>query len=118
LEALDIWISTRDKKFQLQAKKHGNVRWIVIPSILSYPDLREAKNIAGEPSDKAYQMWCKRELGANSHSLRYAWIRRAMEKGVPADQIALALGHKRLDTTFEYQKSFNSLKVVEEVFGE
>jgi Phage integrase family. len=57
----------------------------------------------------------KKEFGWNPHSLRYAFIRHAIEKGYSAEVLALILGHKKIDTTLNYARNIKAEKILEEL---
>jgi len=117
-EAIDsfyYWLETKEKVFYIRAKKHGEERPVKIPAMLKYPDLFEASRLAGKITMRAYGKWVERKLGVNTHTLRYAFIRKLLDLEVPGDKISLVLGHRKPDTTYEYEKTYEKLRILEKI---
>jgi len=118
VESFLHFIEAGERKFRIQAKKNNNERWVIIPDFLIQKDLHDAFIYSEIKRDKFrfnYKMWVKNNLQINTHSLRYAFIKKMMDRGVTSDKIAIILGHKKLDTTFRYQQKYDSLRILEDL---
>ncbi len=108
VESMINFIRTREREFKIKAKKHGNERWVIIPRTIVWGDLSQAYGMVGRISLGGYRKWVKRKVGCNTHTLRYAFIRKCLSSGLNADRTAIIIGHRRLTTTYEYEKEYNS----------
>jgi|GEM_PF-610793 len=106
IKAFETWISSKKTEFEVEAKG-GVMRPVIIPKIISrfYPTLKEARKIGGEIKKKAYIAWMQRKIKVNSHTLRYAFIRKMVELNVPADVISKVIGHKSVEGTYYYEQT-------------
>ena len=124
------------REFDLKAVKHGDLRTVVLPKAIRLDDLRDivhkmlafyhnkkSKHPKYNTTEKliaqAYKQWVyekEREILKNSHSLRYAFVEKARQEGIPADQIAAMLGHKTVNTTFKYIRTMESKEKLKDLF--
>jgi len=126
-EAVDILLKfakTGERKFRFTPKKNNFERWVKVPDFIMQKTIQEALAISSikETYEKnrkkvydRYRMWLQKNLKINSHTFRYAVIRKLTELGYSAEQIAVFLGHKKLDTTYHYQQAYNTEKMLDEL---
>jgi integrase len=126
-EAIDILIKfaeTGERKFIFQPKKNNFERKVKVYDFIQQKIVQEALAISGIKEDylkdrkkvyDRYRIWLSKNFGINSHTFRYAVIRRLTDLGYTNDQIAVFLGHKKLDTTYHYQRSYNAEKMLDEL---
>ncbi|AEF96634.1 tyrosine-type recombinase/integrase [Methanotorris igneus] len=106
---------------KVEKRKDNHFREIILPKYIKKHDLEIIKNFIlnlkdeyekEENKEKAHKkiiskisMWAKRNLGINTHSLRYAYITYKAEKQRPAQIIAKITGHKNLDMIVDYTQT-------------
>lgn len=117
IEALREYVKTGKTEFSSLAKKTKVPRMFKIPKLIqNYRYLyREYEDIVFKVTKKDVGQLLKKEFGWNTHSLRYAFIRHAIEKGYSAEVLALILGHKKIDTTLNYARNIKAEKILEEL---
>ena len=117
VEAIIHFSKTGERKFKIMPKKNNNERWVIILDFILQRDIQNALTFVQDIKKltQNYRMWLKNVVGINSHSLRYAFIRKMLDKGLNSTQIALILGHRKLETTYEYEKTYNSLRLLEDL---
>jgi len=123
--ALYEWIKTGHTELELRTEKSNTYRPVFIPRELipHYPQIRMAwgemltriSTLDIRHIKKGYINWMRRTL-VNTHTLRYAFIRRLIDERVPADLIALILGHKKVETTYRYEKAYDARKLFKELY--
>jgi hypothetical protein len=114
--AMYKWLKEGKQMFFIQALKYNNPRPVCVPEelIQYYGLLRECltyllfrfaelKKIINN-----YMHFIGRRL-VNTHTLRYAFIRYAVEQGLNATRIALIIGHKKLNTTMHYAQGYQAI---------
>jgi len=119
LQILKEYVNTKRIEFKVMAEKTKILRPARIPPFIQkylilydvYRDLIEKTTI------NAVKKFIKRTLGWNTHALRYAFIRYAIEKGYQADTLALILGHKKIETTLSYSRNINAEKILSDLQG-
>jgi len=126
-EAIDVLIEfaeTGKRKFIFQPRKNNFERKVAVYDFIQQKTIQEALAISGIREsylkDKKkvydrYRMWLHKNFGFNSHTFRYAVVRKLMDKGYTNEQIAVFLGHKKLDTTYHYQQAYNTEKMLDEL---
>ncbi len=62
-----------------------------------------------------YKLFLRKHFGWNTHSLRYAFIRHAIEKNYPPELVSILVGHKRINTTVDYARKINSEKILNDI---
>jgi Phage integrase family. len=117
LEALRHYIKTKQITFKLPAKKTKVLRPFRIPELIQVNKILydTYSSFAFEIDKHDIIVHLKRVFGWNSHSLRYAFIRYAIEKGYSAEVLALILGHKKIDTTLNYSRNIRSESILEKI---
>ena len=127
-------VNQNKNEVEMKACKNGDVITIDKPKLVPLYVMQEVwKNVSQHYIKKGYDLdkiiyrlrrnytqyiedhpdW--KEVINNSHALRYAFIRRMSDEGVPADVIARMIGHKKLDTTYRYQKKYEAEKWKKEI---
>ncbi len=119
IEALKYYVDTGQITFKLEAKKTKVLRPFKIPPLIQVNKVlyNIYKPIILKANKKIVVAFLKNRLGWNSHSLRYAFIRYAIEKGYTAEQLAIILGHKKLDTTLGYARNIGAEKILDDMQG-
>jgi len=110
VDAINGWLKTRNPSVEVRVRKQKSAssRLMVIPpEVQRYYSYRSrllgTLTAARLPS---IEMWSRRRLGYNTHSLRYAWITEAARRGISPQLIAKITGHRTLDMVLSYtQKS-------------
>jgi len=121
IEALRRFIESGEKKVEVRVRKHKNLeyRLMVLPKELSHKDLMPCKPVLEEVDDmklkKRVQLYARKELGINTHSLRYAFITYLLKKGVSPSLIAKITHHKNLNYILTYTQQKTADKILEEL---
>jgi len=121
--AMYQWLKEGKDMFFIHALKGSDVRPVVVPEELIpyYGLLKECLNYLlfkhGELRKIIvnYIHYINRYFIANTHTLRYAFIRYALEQGVDASHIAIMLGHKKLETTYDYARKFDATELLKKL---
>jgi len=117
ITGLQLWLRTNKTEFQIIAGKTHVERDFIIPNeVQRYLFLfRRWEALVFSLRKHNIIMWLKKHFGWNSHSLRYAFIRKAIERGYSASQIAIILGHKKIDTTLNYARRINAIEILKKM---
>jgi len=100
-EAAFKWANEGRAEVEVRALRHKRDyhRLVVIPRDLSDEErevLKDViKNLNIERLVKRVETFCKRKLGYNTHSLKYAYINRLAQEGLPPRLIAKLIGCKK-----------------------
>jgi len=121
IEALKKFIETGERKVEVRVRKHKNPehRLMVLPKELSVKDLIPCKPILEEVSErklkKRVQLYARKELEINTHSLRYAFITYLLKKGVSPSLIAKITHHRNLNYILTYTQQKTADKILEDL---
>ena len=121
IEALKKFIESGGRKVEVRVRKHRNpeYRLMVLSKELSIKDLTPCKPIINEVDDKTLegriQLYAKKELGINTHSLRYAFITYLLKKGFSPSLIAKITHHRNLNCILTYIQQKAANKILEEL---
>jgi len=121
IEALKRFIESGERKVEVRVRKHKNpeYRLMVLPRELSHKDLLPCRPILQEVSEeklkKRIQLYARRELGINTHSLRYAFITHLLKKGISPSLIAKITHHRNLNYILTYTQQKTANKILEEL---
>ncbi len=113
VDAVAAWATTRRREVEVPVRKHRSpeTRIMVIPEELTEEDRLDCASLLGDIKPSTVKMYAKRNLGINTHSLRYARITHLAKKGVSPSLIAKITHHRRLDYVLRYteQKAADEL---------
>ena len=121
IEGLKKFIETRSNKVEVRVRKHKKpeYRLMVLPKELSHKDLAPCKPILEETDNeklkKRVQLYARKELGINTHSLRYAFITYLLKKGISPSLIAKITHHRNLNYILTYTQQKTANEILEEL---
>jgi Phage integrase family. len=117
IEALKIYVETKKIDIVIKAKKTNVDRFVRIPELIrNYQSLYDVyRDIVMRLESYHLKNFLKLNFGWNTHSLRYAFIRYSIERGVPADVLSILIGHVKLDTTLNYARKIRADKILESI---
>jgi hypothetical protein len=127
--ALLLFAKTGSRKLRIPVSKRKDrlERLVLIPPVVEYRRVSWlAEEFRRKPLDKAakqlalrLKVFSLRELGINTHSLRYAFITYLASQGVAPQLIAKITGHARLDYILHYTQRLAAEDLLEKlVLGE
>ncbi|MDG7052217.1 MAG: hypothetical protein JRN19_07210 [Nitrososphaerota archaeon] len=110
VDAMNGWLRNRNPSVEVRVRKQktASTRLMVIPPEVQRYYSYKSRLLGALASAQlpAIEMWSRRRLGYNTHSLRYAWITEAARRGISPQLIAKITGHRTLDMVLSYtQKS-------------
>jgi Phage integrase family. len=101
------------KEVEVPVRKHRflELRKMVVPEELREEDRLDCASVLEYIKTANVEMFARRSLGFNTHSLRYARITHLVKKGVSPSLIAKITHHRRLDYVLRYteQKAADEL---------
>ncbi|ALG97127.1 integrase [Sulfolobales virus YNP1] len=113
IRAFKTFAESGQKEFQLQAEKHGNTRFFVIPDVvrnrLAYKSIL---SISDENLETRIRMFALKYLNTNTHSLRYALISYLAKNAVDPAIIAKVTGHKDLKYIVRYTQTKDAVEIL------
>ena len=113
IRAFKTFVESGQREFQLQAEKHGNTRFFVIPDVvrnrLAYKSIL---TIADDKLESRIRMFALKYLKTNTHSLRYALISYLAKNAVDPAIIAKVTGHKKLDRIVQYTQTKDAVEIL------
>ena len=113
IRAFRTFVESGQREFQLQAEKHGNIRFFVIPDVvrnrLAYKSILA---IADDKLESRIRMFARKYLKTNTHSLRYALISYLAKNAVDPAIIAKVTGHKKLDRIIQYTQTKDAIDIL------
>jgi hypothetical protein len=113
IRAFKTFAESGQKEFQLQAEKHGNTRFFVIPDVvrnrLAYKSIL---SISDENLEARIRMFALKYLNTNTHSLRYALISYLAKNAVDPAIIAKVTGHKDLKYIVRYTQTKDAVEIL------
>ncbi|AON96548.1 integrase [Bicaudavirus pozzuoliense] len=113
IRAFKTFIESGEREFQLQAQKHGNIRFMIIPDVVKKKATYNAVlTIDDEKLSARIRMFALHYLKANTHSLRYALISYLAKNGIDPAIIAKITGHKRLDRIITYTQTKDAIEML------
>jgi site-specific recombinase XerD len=124
-EAVRAWLEfyrtgSRELQVRVSKKRREDYRLVIIPNeiIRNEPCFEFLERRVGSITMSA-KKWCKRRLGINTHSLRYALITYLLRQGVNPSIVAKLTKHSRLDYILHYTQEKEAERVLksEELFG-
>jgi hypothetical protein len=116
IRAFKSFVESGQREFQLQAEKHGNMKFFIIPNIIK--NRQSYRIIFTIPDDKLQarvRMFAKKYLKCNTHSLRYALISYLAKSGKDPAIIAKITGHKKLDRIIQYTQTKDAIDIQREL---
>jgi len=106
-EAVDAtieWAKTKKKEVEVRVRKHKtpDTRKMVAPEELKEEDRLDVASVIELIKPASVKMFAKRNLGFNSHSLRYARITYLAKKGISPSIIAKITHHRDINYVLRY----------------
>jgi len=98
-------------KVRVRKKKKPEEREIIYPEFISYKLIEKLKKYRVVVDKQKAIVYCKRYLGVNTHTLRYARITYLAEKGVNPSIIAKITKHSKLDFIITYTQEKLAKKI-------
>lgn len=108
-DAVKLFLQTKDKEVSVLVRKQksANERKMYIPKEVRA--VAEKSRVQGAyPTVNNLEVWCRRHLGYNTHSLRYAWITEAAKRNYAPQLIAKVTGHKTMDMILSYTQQISA----------
>ena len=121
IEGLRKFIESGKRKIEVRVRKHKKpeYRLMILPKELSIKDLLPCKAVVDEVEEeklkKRVQLYARRELGINTHSLRYAFITYLLKKGISPSLIAKITHHRNLNYILTYTQQKTANEILEEL---
>jgi len=113
IRAFKTFVESGQREFQLQAEKHGNTRFFIIPEVirnrLAYKSIL---TIADDKLEARIRMFALKYLKCNTHSLRYAPISFLAKNATDPAIIAKITGHKKLDRIIQYTQTKDAVEIL------
>jgi len=98
-------------KVRVRKKKYPEYRDIIFPEFIPLYLINKIKNYRLDITVISAKVNCRRILGVNSHTLRYARITYLLERGVNPSIIAKITHHSKINFILEYTQE----KIAEKV---
>ena len=107
--ALKEYLTKGNKSFSMLAEKSNKERWVYVPDILvsMTPTLKTYLDILKTISRHSYNTFLERNLGINPHTLRYAFIDKAIRKMGVGDTIVY-MGYASPKHLMEYYRTIRA----------
>jgi hypothetical protein len=106
IRAFKTFVETGQREFQLQAEKHGNTRFFIIPNIIKNKvTYRSVLTIDDKLLEARIRMFSLKYFKTNTHSLRYALISFLAKNNTDPAVIAKITGHKKLERITQYTQT-------------
>jgi len=107
--ALKEYLTKGNKSFSMLAEKSNKERWVYVPDILvsMTPTLKTYLDILKTISRYSYNTFLERNLGINPHTLRYAFIDKAIRKMGVGDTIVY-MGYASPKHLMEYYRTIRA----------
>jgi hypothetical protein len=113
IRAFKTFVESNQREFQLQAEKHGNTRYFIIPEVirnrLAYKSIL---TISDDKLEARIRMFARKYLKCNTHSLRYALISFLAKNATDPALIAKITGHKKLDRIIQYTQTKDAVEIL------
>jgi len=113
IRAFKTFVESGQREFQLQAEKHGNTRYFIIPDVirnrLAY---KSVLTISDKNLGARIRMFTRKYLKCDTHSLRYALISYLAKNAVDPAIIAKITGHKKLDRIIQYTQTKDAIDIL------
>jgi len=123
VRAFQQYLKTRETRLsiRLSKKRAASERLIVIPESVQRADVSACVELADVDENHLvtrYKVWVKRNLGLNSHSLRYAFVTHLITAGLEPTIVAKITGHSRLDFILHYTQRRKAEDILESIFSQ
>jgi len=113
IRAFKTFAESGQREFQLQAEKHGNTRFFIIPDVirnrLAY---KSVLTINDDKLEARIRMFALKYLKCNTHSLRYALISFLAKNATDPALIAKITGHRKLERIIQYTQTKDALDIL------
>ena len=113
IRAFKTFVESGQREFQLQAEKHGNKRFFIIPGVIrtkiTYRTMLTIDDILLEDRIRKF---ARKYLKTNTHSLRYALISFLAKNATDPAIIAKITGHKKLDRIIQYTQTKDAIDIL------
>jgi len=112
IRAFKTFVESNQREFQLQAEKHGNMKFFIIPDIIkNRQSYRIILTISDDNLANRIRMFALKYLKCNTHSLRYALVSFLAKNGTDPAIIAKITGHKKLDRIVQYTQLKDAVEI-------
>jgi len=123
VRAFQQYLRTREAKLsvRISKKRSPQERLMVIPQSVQRLDLTACVDLADIAEGRLvnrYKVWVKRNLGLNSHSLRYAFVTHLITAGLEPTLVAKITGHSKLDFVLHYTQRKRAEDILESIFSQ
>jgi hypothetical protein len=112
IRAFKTFVESNQREFQLQAEKHGNMKFFIIPdTVKNRQSYRIILTISDDKLANRIRKFALKYLKCNTHSLRYALISFLAKNGTDPAIIAKITGHKKLDRIVQYTQLKDAVEI-------
>jgi len=112
IRAFKTFVESNQREFQLQAEKHGNMKFFIIPDVIkNRQSYRMILTIPDSRLKARIRMFAKKYLKSNTHSFRYALISFLAKNGTDPAIIAKITGHKNLNRIVQYTQLKDAVEI-------
>ena len=119
LRAVTKFYETGERRIIIKAEKGGDYRVVVIPEFITREDVEHIYKELIRHGEKRVkdrvEFWLSSVFGVNPHSIRYSFIRYLIINGKQPEEVARALGLKKVRNIEEYYLRGLQLEGEEEV---
>jgi len=116
-EAMEKFAVTRKREVLVRVRKHKNndMRIMIIPKEIRISDATRIRAVLPEVSLVSVKVFCIREFGFNTHSLRYAFVSHLNAKGVSPQVIAKITKHTNLRYIITYTQEKQAYEILKAI---
>jgi hypothetical protein len=112
IRAFKTFVESNQREFQLQAEKHGNMKFFIIPdTVKNRQSYRIILTISDDKLANRIRKFALKYLKCNTHSLRYALVSFLAKNGTDPAIIAKITGHKKLDRIVQYTQLKDAVEI-------
>jgi len=112
IRAFKTFVESGQREFQLQAEKHGNMKFFIIPDVIkNKQSYRYILTISDKKLSARIRMFARKYLKSNTHSFRYALISFLAKNGTDPAIIAKITGHKELKRIIQYTQLKDAVEI-------
>ena len=101
---------------RVRKKKALDTRTLIYPEFIPYNLIDKLRKYRVEVRVDRAKSYCRRILGVNTHSLRYARITYLLNKGINPSLVAKITHHSKLDFILEYTQQRQAEKLNSEIY--
>jgi len=113
IRAFKTFVESGQREFHLQAEKHGNTRFFIIPGVIRTKiTYRTVLTINDALLEDRIRKFARKYLKTNTHSLRYALISFLAKNATDPAIIAKITGHKKMDMITRYIQTKDAVEIL------